>query len=180
MIRFVGLTLVRARKPFNRQHVTLGNVDSWEMEGIDCIVKGREMGHSSRRGISLALILGLNAAWLFAVTCASLCAVGMCPFETTAATVEQCRHEQAPAPNQQCPCHEHDCHWHGHPTGVFQVPAGNQAPHDSLSLAGQVLPAASIISVASAPVAALETPSHSPPGVSTGRIICQKHSLLRI
>lgn len=144
------------------------------------VALGRKMGHASRRGISLALILGLNTAWLFAVACASLCAVGICPFETTAAMGEQCHHQQVPGPNQKCPCHEQDCHWHGQPTGAFLVPAGGQAPPVSQRLVGRVLPAATIIPVSNAPVAALDTPSHSPPGGSTGRTICQKQSLLRI
>ena len=138
------------------------------------------MRHASRRGVSLALIVGLNVAWLYAVVCTSLCAAGVCPNETTQAMSWHCHHQQTPVPNQQSPGHEQNCHWHGHPTGGFLVAAGSQVAPDVQSLAGRVLPLASLIPAADPPLSPLDTSSHSPPGFSTGRIICQKQSLLRI
>ena len=138
------------------------------------------MGHSSRRGVSLALILGLNAAWLYAVMCASLCAAGVCPNETPPAMSEHCQNKQASGLNHSCPCHQPNCLWHGRPARVFLLPASIQAPPNLQRLAGRAVPSASMIPAANAPVAALDTASHSPPGGGTGRTICQKQSLLRI
>ena len=160
--------------------LSTGLVDSPDKERIDCtVIEGHEMGHASRRGVSFALILGLNTAWLYAVMCASLCAAGVCPNEMMPGMGEQCHHEQAPGPNQQCPCHEPSCLWQGHPR-VFFVPAGNQVPVDFQSLTAGVFPTASMVPATYAPDTSPDTSSHSPPGVSTGRTICQKESLLRI
>lgn len=138
------------------------------------------MIHASRRGISLTLIVGLNAAWLYAVMCTSLCAAGVCPNETGRAVGGHCRHERAPTSRQQVPVHEQNCLLHGHATNVFLIPAGGQAAPNLLSLAGEVLLFASLIPAVNPAVPLLDTSSHSPPGISTGRMICQKQSLLRI
>jgi len=161
--------------------VSVHSLDYLEINSIECTkVEGHEMGHTSRRRISLALILGLNAAWLYAVACASLCAAGVCPNETTPAMSEHCHQEQSPGPNHQGPGHEQNCLLHGHPTNSFLVPAGNQTPPDLQALACRIFPSVPITLFADGPIASLDTSSHSPPGFSTGRTICQKQSLLRI
>ena len=161
--------------------VSIRFLDSLEIDRVEWAkIKGHQMWHASRRGFNLVLILGLNAAWLYAVACTSLCAAGVSPNEKTQAMSGRCHHQQTTAPNPQCPNHEQNCLFHGHPPGAFLVTAGGQPAPELPSLAGLVVPFVFSIQAAIPTLSHLDTSSHSPPGFSTGRIICQKQSLLRI
>lgn len=64
--------------------------------------------------------------------------------------------------------------------GAFLVPVGVQATYNIQGLATAFYPFNSLIQLSDQWFSPLGTSSHSPPGLSTGRLVCQKLSLLRI
>jgi hypothetical protein len=134
-----------------------------------------------QRAVAVAVIAVLNAAWFFSIGCAALCAFGPCPQKRAPVADGQCHHSgQIPLPRQHHQSPQSPCPDHVYPVASL-VPAS--APDITPGLQSGTLLAGFIFLVGSTDtqfVPICDTPSHSPPGLSTGRVLLQKESLLRI
>ncbi len=138
------------------------------------------MQGTKHRVVTVAVIAVLNAAWFFTIGCAALCAFASCPQSRQRAPEETCHHK-GQSPMQQDDGHQRSpCPNHSFPMASLVLRAapditpGLQNSNSWLGLVQLTTsPIPQFISVR-------DIPSHSPPGFSTGRSVCQKDSLLRI
>ena len=134
-----------------------------------------------QRFVAMAVVAVFNAAWFFAAGCGVLCAFGPCPQQHAPVAEERCYHNgQMPAPQQDQSAPRSPCPDHGYlvaslvPVAAPDITPGlqNGTPVTGLPC---LLGGTAIRSV---PVR--DMLSHSPPGLSTGRSLLQRESLLRI
>jgi hypothetical protein len=138
---------------------------------------------TGQRVIAITTIAVLNAAWFFTIGCAALCAFSSCPRQAPQrrASEEQCDHKsELPQPQRDNSSHRSSCP----DRNYFVAGVARQAAPD----------ATSGLRTGSNPVGVVEfhsrltprrmplpnTLSHSPPGLSAGRALLQRESLLRI
>ena len=131
--------------------------------------------------MALAVIAVLNAAWFFAVGCATLCAFGPCPQQRTPVTEERCHHNgQMPAPQRDDSSPRSPCADHGYlAASVVPVAAPDTTPGLQNGALVTGLPYL-LGGAATRFVPVRDMLSHSPPGLPAGRVLLQKESLLRI
>ena len=158
---------------------------------LSCLELGFECGYTRLVSIDMrrlvykpAIVLFLllwNVAAVWSVACRSLCADGVCPLESAAAT--SCAHSDRCCPGgakRNAPAHPpSSCVAHLHPVRHF---LGSSSPKlDSPSSAvPHSLPASTTSLTALASLVSATCGIHSPPGFTSGRSICQKLTLLRI
>lgn len=130
-----------------------------------------------QRAVSVAIIALFNAAWFFAIGCEALCAFRACPQQSAAE--DRCEHQGRPA-HQSKHQHSSKCPTHDYFLASTVLRAGPDLTSGLESAMAVAAPASFISLTVGGPLASPAALSHSPPGFSTGRIICQKESLLRI
>jgi len=143
-------------------------------------LRGLKLQVSKKRAAAIAIIAILNAALFFTIGCAALCVFASCPQTVRRASGEGCHHK-CNLPAKQGDGHqESSCPNHSFPMASLVLQAAPditpilQNSHSSLSLVQL------IFRVIPQSISDRNILSPSPPGISTGRIVCQRYSLLRI
>ncbi len=136
-----------------------------------------------QRMVVIMVIAVLNAAWFFTTGCAALCAFAACPRQALPqqASEEQCHHQgQLPTLQRNDSGHHSPCPDHNYFLASVFLPA---APDVTAGLqnGNNGVGSGYIHSSMTARLVPLcDALTHSPPGLSAGRILLQKESLLRI
>ena len=143
------------------------------------VSSGISMHTINRRLVAMLLVGVLNAAWFFAVGCASVCALGSCPQQLNTSQADRCHH------GSDAPSHRHDEHQEAQCPSQSLLLAGGLTPSGPDVVPGLQATASIVFSPSCVPNLVRTgqlsaTRSHSPPGDLSGRSICQKESLLRI
>jgi hypothetical protein len=160
--------------------VLVSHIDGVQPEHLYFIIRtessGTRMRGINHRVVAILLIGVVNAACFFAPGCATVCAWASCPHRPNATQPDNCHHRRNPASHkhdeQQCPGRSLLLAAGLTPSGPYVVSNPQAAAH--VGFAPSCVPDL----VRTGPLGA--TRSHSPPGDVSGRIICQKASLLRV
>jgi hypothetical protein len=140
----------------------------------------RSTGH---RVVAITTTAVLNAAWFFTIGCAALCAFSSCPRQAPQrrASEEQCDHKsELPQPQRDNSSHRSSCPNQNY----FIASVSGQAAPDAMSCQRSGSSGVGVVdfysSLTPPRVPLPNALSHSPPGLSAGRALLQRESLLRI
>lgn len=143
-------------------------------------LKVRSTGH---RVVAITVIAVLNAAWFFTIGCAALCAFAACPQQAQHRqdSEEQCHHKgQLPTPQRNDSDHHSPCPDHNFFMASVVLPATPDVTPGLQKGSKWVGLGYFHRSMTARLVPLRDALTHSPPGLSSGRILLQKESLLRI
>ncbi len=141
------------------------------------------MYSTGRRIAAITVIALLNTAWFFSLGCAALCAFAACPQQALPqqASEEQCHHKgQLPTPQRNDTDHHSPCPDHNYFMASVVLPATPDVTPGLQNGNKWVGLGYFHSSVTARLVLLRDALTHSPPGLSAGRILLQKESLLCI
>ena len=138
---------------------------------------------TGQRVVAITTIAVLNAAWFFAIGCAAVCAFASCPRQAPQrrASEEACDHKsELPQPQSDNSSHHSSCP----DQNYFIAGVARQAAPDAISCLRSGSNRVGLVefhsSLTPRRVPLRNALSHSPPGLSAGRALLQRESLLRI